>query len=206
MSVFDLHERVEREGRLLLASGSPRRVELLCDAGFHPVVAPQDIDETPKEGERAEALVERLAYRKCLNARGDAQSGDVIIAADTTVAIDGVELGKPATSDEARKMLRELSGKTHTVATGVCIAVGVHDKGSEFNLRSFVDTAEVEFYELTDADIDAYVATGEPMDKAGAYGIQGKGRLLVKRINGDYYTIVGLPIARTLQTLDLMMR
>lgn len=205
MSVFDLHERVEQHGRLLLASGSPRRVELLRDAGFNPVVAPQDIDETPKPGERAEALVERLSYRKCLSARADAQPGDAIIAADTTVALDGVELGKPATADEARAMLSTLSGRTHTVATGVTIAVGVGDAGSDFALRSFVETAEVEFYELSGADIDAYIATGEPMDKAGAYGIQGKGRLLVKRINGDYYTIVGLPVARTLQTLDSML-
>lgn len=205
MSVFDLHDRVEQHGRLLLASGSPRRIELLRDAGFNPVVAPQDIDETPKPGERAEALVERLSYRKCLSARADAQPGDVIIAADTTVALDGVELGKPASADEARAMLAKLSGRTHAVATGVTIAVGVGDMGSDFALRSFVETAEVEFYELSDADIDAYIATGEPMDKAGAYGIQGKGRLLVKRIDGDYYTIVGLPVARTLQTLDSML-
>lgn len=205
MSVFDLHERVEAKGRLLLASGSPRRIELLQEAGFSPVVAPQDIDETSKEGECAETLVERLSYRKCLSARAEAQPGDVIIAADTTVAIDGVELGKPASADEARAMLAKLSGRTHTVATGVTIAVGVGDMGSDFNMRSFVETAEVEFYELSSSDIDAYIATGEPMDKAGAYGIQGKGRLLVKRIDGDYYTIVGLPIARTLKVLDEMM-
>lgn len=202
MSVFDLPNRVER---LLLASGSPRRVELLREAGFDPVVAPQDIDETPREGERAEKLVERLAYQKALSARDEAHSGDVIIAADTTVAIDGVELGKPAGPEEAMAMLRELSGRVHTVATGVCIITGVGNTDTSFKLRSFVDTCEVEFYELSDADIEAYVATGEPMDKAGAYGIQGTGRLLVKNIKGDYYTVVGLPVARTLKTLDEML-
>lgn len=202
MSVFDLHERV---GRLLLASGSPRRLELLRDAGFEPLVVPQDIDETPKEGEAPEAYVERLAYQKAVSARAQAQAGDVILAADTTVAIDGVELGKPASEGEARAMLAGLSGHVHTVATGVCLITGVGDMGAKLNIRSFVDTAQVEFYELADADIAAYIATGEPMDKAGAYGIQGKGRLLVKRIDGDYYTVVGLPVARTLRVLDEML-
>lgn len=202
MSVFDLSERVDR---LLLASGSPRRIELLQEAGFEPVVAPQDIDETPKPSERPEALVERLSYRKAVGARADAQPGDVIIAADTTVALAGVELGKPVDEADARRMLKMLSGKVHTVSTGVCIMTGVGDMDAAFNARSFVESAQVEFYELSDADIDAYVATGEPMDKAGAYGIQGKGRALIKRIDGDYYTIVGLPVARVLRTLDEMI-
>lgn len=190
---------------MVLASGSPRRQELLRDAGFDPIVAPQDIDETPRAGERAEDLVKRLAYEKALSARADAPCGSVIIAADTTVALDGEELGKPRDKAAAKEMLAQLSGKTHTVATGVCIAVGVNDPTQPFSLRSFVDTAEVTFNELTDADIDAYVATGEPLDKAGAYGIQGLGRLCVKSIQGDYYTIVGLPIARVLRTLDEML-
>lgn len=189
----------------MLASGSPRRLELLRDAGFNPVVMPQDIDETPREGERAEDLVKRLAYEKALSARNGACPGSVIIAADTTVALDGVELGKPANEAEASAMLSKLSGKTHIVATGVCIVVGVNDSAQPFSLRSFVDVAKVTFNELSAADICAYVATGEPMDKAGAYGIQGKGRLCVKSIEGDYYTVVGLPIARVLRELDKML-
>lgn len=202
MSAFTVHERV---GRVLLASGSPRRIELLQDAGFELVVAPQDIDETPREGEAPGKLVERLAYQKAVSARACAEAGDVIIAADTTVAVDGVELGKPATKEEACAMLRELSGKTHTVATGVCIIVGVGDTSKEFKIKTFVNSAEVEFFELSDADIEAYVETGEPMDKAGAYGIQGMGRYLVRRINGDYYTVVGLPVAQTLRVLSEMI-
>lgn len=202
MSVFDVPQRA---GRLLLASASPRRVELLREAGFDPVVAPQDIDETPKEGEKPEALVERLAYRKALSARAEACAGDVILAADTTVALDGVELGKPANEADAKRMLALLSGKKHTVSTGVCLIVGVGNMDAQLNIRCFVESAEVEFYELDQADIDAYVASGEPLDKAGAYGIQGKGRALIKGIKGDYYTVVGLPVARVLRTLDSML-
>lgn len=202
MSLFDVHTKVER---ILLASGSPRRVELLRDAGFEVCVAPQDIDETPEEGESPEALVKRLAYRKALSARAEAAPGDVIIAADTTVALDGAELGKPADEADAKRMLTELSGKTHTVSTGVCIMVGANNPSTNFEARTFCDTATVEFNELTEADIESYVATGEPRDKAGAYGIQGKGRLCIKRIDGDYYTIVGLPIARVMQILDSMI-
>lgn len=203
MSLFELHTRVPR---ILLASGSPRRAQLLQEAGFEIVVAPQDIDETPKPGEHAEKLVERLAYAKAVAARSQACAGDVIIAADTTVAIDGIELGKPQTPYEATRMLTELSGKTHTVATGVCIIVGVGETSSEFKLRSFVVTSDVTFYELSSDDIEAYVASGEPMDKAGAYGIQGLGRFLVERINGDYYNVVGLPVAQTLRVLEDMLK
>jgi len=108
-----------------------------------------------------------------------------------------VELGKPADTDDARRMLRALSGHTHHVSTGVAIARA----GEE---RSFVETSDVTFYELTDAQIDSYVSSGEPMDKAGAYGIQGLGRLLVREIRGDYFNIVGLPVARLVRELEDM--
>ncbi len=118
------------------------------------------------------------------------------MAADTIVALDGELLGKPADEADARRMLRALAGKTHQVATGVCIA---RDGLAE----SFVDITDVTFYGLTDAEIDAYVATGEPMDKAGAYGIQGRhGRMLVEKIDGDFYNVMGLPIAKVVHALS----
>lgn len=202
MSVFDIQKRTER---LLLASASPRRCELLSDAGFTIVTCPQDIDESPKVGEKPEALVERLAYQKALAARFEAKPGDVILAADTIVALDGIKLGKPADADDAKRMLRMLSGREHTVSTGVCIIVGEKDTSVPLSIKSFFETTKVEFFELSDAEIDAYVATGEPMDKAGAYGIQGLGRALVKRLDGDYFNVVGLPVARVLRMLDSMI-
>lgn len=200
MSVFDLPARV---GRLVLASGSPRRIELLTEAGFTPLVAPQDVDETALEGEAPEHLVERLARLKATSAltNSPACAGDVIIAADTIVTLNGELLGKPADEADARRMLAELSGNKHQVKTGVCIALA-GETPENAKLVSFVDSSDVEFYELTAEEISAYVATAEPMDKAGAYGIQGLGRALVKSINGDYFNIVGLPVARLLRELD----
>lgn len=201
MSLFDLPARV---GELLLASGSPRRVELLREAGFAPEVRPQDVDETPLADEPPEALVQRLARLKAHSALAEASRGDVIVAADTTVAIDGLELGKPRDDEDACRMLRRLSGRTHQVSTGVCLLLAGPD-GEPVRERSFVETTDVTFYELTDADIDAYVASGEPADKAGAYGIQGAGRALVRGISGDYFNVVGLPVARTLRELAALL-
>ena len=197
MSTFDLPERV---GRVILASGSPRRIELLREAGFDPVVAPQDVDETAQAGELPGQLVERLARLKATSAMNNCEvkTGDVIIAADTIVSLDEKLLGKPADEADARRMLGELSGNKHQVKTGVCLIF----IGQEPQLKSFVETSDVEFYDLTPADVAAYVSSGEPMDKAGSYGIQGKGRALVRRIDGDYFNIVGLPVARLLRELD----
>ena len=118
------------------------------------------------------------------------------MAADTIVALNGELLGKPADEADARRMLHALSGKTHQVATGVCIV-------RDGNAESFVDITDVTFYELSHDEIDAYVATGEPMDKAGAYGIQGQyGRMLVEKIDGDFYNVVGLPIAKVVRALS----
>lgn len=197
MSTFDLPERV---GRVILASGSPRRIELLREAGFDPDVAPQDVDETALAGELPGQLVERLARLKATSAMNNCEvkTGDVIIAADTIVSLDEKLLGKPADEADARRMLGELSGNKHQVKTGVCLIF----IGQEPQLKSFVETSDVEFYDLTPADVAAYVSSGEPMDKAGSYGIQGKGRALVRRIDGDYFNIVGLPVARLLRELD----
>lgn len=196
MVVFDLPSRVER---LLLASGSPRRVQLMREAGLNPVVKPQDVDETPLPGEPADKLVARLSTLKARSALADARPGDVILAADTTVALDGTELGKPADAKDARRMLTALSGRGHDVYTGVHL-IRVCPDGSTRE-RSLVKETHVTFYDLSSKEIDAYVATGEPLDKAGAYGIQGRGRALVRSIDGDYFNVVGLPVAATLRAM-----
>ena len=179
---------------IILASGSPRRRELMTLAGFEFTVVKTDCDETLPDGIAPADAVVMLSGRKAREARKNAPEGALIVAADTVVAIDGRILGKPADKDDAAAMLRELSGRTHTVYTGVCV---MSDKVTE----SFFEATDVTFFPLTDEEINAYVATGEPMDKAGAYGIQGLGGLLCERINGDYYNIVGLPIAKTARVI-----
>ena len=133
-----------------------------------------------------------------------AEPNELTVAADTIVTFDGQILGKPANEDEARTMLRELSGRTHQVATGVCIVkAGDATAPHAAERLSFVDVTDVTFYELTDDQIERYVASGEPMDKAGAYGIQGTGgRMLVHDISGDFYNVVGLPIARVARAIQ----
>lgn len=200
MSLFDLPSRV---GRLVLASGSPRRVQLLREAGFDPQVMPQDVDETPLPGEKAYDLVDRLASLKAHAALPQAKPGDLILAADTTVALEGEELGKPADEAEARQMLRRLSGRGHDVYTAVrLILVGADGSTRE---SSTCELTHVTFFDLAEDEIESYVATGEPLDKAGAYGIQGIGRALVRDIDGDYFNVVGLPVARTLRAIDDLM-
>lgn len=176
---------------MILASGSPRRRELLTLAGIPFRVQVSQADETLPQGLPPEKAVEILAQRK---ARSIPSQTELILAADTVVALDGKIYGKPQNEEDARRILAELSGKIHQVHTGVCLRRGEKE-------RVFHETAQVEFYPLTEEEIARYVASGEPMDKAGAYGIQGKGALLVRRITGDYYTIVGLPIARVVREL-----
>lgn len=200
MSLFDLPSRV---GRLVLASGSPRRVQLMREAGFDPQVIPQDVDETPLPGEKAYDLVDRLASLKAHAALPQARPGDLILAADTTVALEGKELGKPADEAEARQMLRRLSGRGHDVYTAVHLTlVGADGSTRE---SSTCELTHVTFFDLAEDEIESYVATREPLDKAGAYGIQGIGRALVRDIDGDYFNVVGLPVARTLRAIDDLM-
>lgn len=180
---------------MILASQSPRRIELMREAGYNIRVIPADIDETPFDGEPPLTLVERLARAKAAAVAAEyAEPNELTVAADTIVTFDGKILGKPATEDEARTMLRELSGRTHQVATGVCI-VKAGDTAAPHAAESlsFVDVTDVTFYELTEEQIEHYVASGEPMDKAGAYGIQGRGCVLVEGIDGNYHNVVGLP-------------
>jgi septum formation protein len=179
--------------RVVLASQSPRRRDLLDLVGIAHAVRPADIDESAFPDEAPAAHAERLARAKAdtLAAAGDA---DLVIAADTIVVIDDLILGKPADADAARRTLRRLSGRTHTVFTAVAVARG----GA---LVSAVETVSVTFRPLDDAEIDAYVATGEPMDKAGSYGIQGYGATIVERIDGDYFAVMGLPLQRLVALL-----
>ena len=169
---------------LILASGSPRRLALLEELGLTPLVQPADIDETPHPGEPAHSYVERLARSKGEAIAAD--PGDVVVSADTIVVIDGELLGKPETDERAGEMLRQLSGRTHEVMTGVAVR-------RDESIESFVETTVVHFAELSEADVDWYVATGEPHDKAGAYAIQGRGGAFVTSIEGSYDNVIGLP-------------
>ncbi len=178
---------------LILASASPRRREILKNLGysFNCVVA--DTDETISSDMGGYDAVYELAFRKA-KAVSALCPDDVVIASDTVVALDDEILGKPTSPDDAKRMLRELSGRQHTVYTGVAIV-------SKGLCERFVSGVKVEFYELDDGLIDWYISTGEPFDKAGAYGIQGKGSVLVKRIDGDYFTVMGLPSAEVYRAL-----
>jgi septum formation protein len=181
---------VSSRPRLVLASGSPRRRELLGALGVEAEQLAVDIDETPLDGETPVDLVRRLAEAKATAAltRCGSQERTVVIAADTVVVLDDEIFGKPRCAAEARTMLSRLSGRTHHVHTGVTVA-------ADDRLLTAVDDTLVRFRELDATDIDCYVATGEPLDKAGAYGIQGRGGLFVDRIEGTYHNVVGLPIA-----------
>ena len=189
---------------MILASQSPRRRQLLQDAGFELTVIPAEIDESRAAGETPVELVGRLAAQKAEAVRAglsQAPADGLLVAADTIVWMGDEALGKPADAQDAARMLRELSGRSHHVSTGVC-AMRLSASGAELARASFVETTDVTFCELTEAQIDAYVATGEPMDKAGAYGIQGAGRLLVRGISGDYQNVVGLPVSRLVRELS----
>lgn len=173
---------------LVLASGSPRRLALLRSLGLDPRVRPVDLDETPLAGEAPAAHVARLAEAKA--AAAGAAEGAVVLAADTIVVLDGDLLGKPADRADAAATLRSLSGRTHEVATGVCVLAPA-------GAATTVVRTAVTFRTLTDDEIAWYVATGEPLDKAGSYGIQGAAGAFVARIDGSPTNVVGLPLAET---------
>jgi len=172
--------------QVILASASPRRQELLRLVGIEHVVMPAEIDETYTPGETPAAHAERLAREKAgaLN-RADA----VVIGSDTIVVVDGDVLGKPRDRDHAATMLRRLSGRSHVVMTGVAVAW----RG---RISSGLEEVGVTFRSLGDDEIERYIDTGEPMDKAGAYGIQGFGATIVDRVDGDYFAVMGLPLNR----------
>lgn len=180
--------------KLILASQSPRRKELLELAELTFETHAADIDETLDACKPLRDELKRLALEK---ARAVEQShpGCIVLGADTTVVKDDEILGKPKNKADAKAMLKSLSGRRHEVLTSCALCCENHE-------MTWINTAEVEFYELDEDLIDWYIETGEPMDKAGAYGIQGKGALLVKGIQGDFYTVMGLPIADTVRKLS----
>ena len=185
---------------LILASASPRRKELLEKLELNFSVCPADIDETPLPDEDAADYPVRTAMQKAL-AVAKGRENALILAADTVVICDDDILGKPKTAEEAKEMLRRLSGREHIVITGI----GIADTLSGRTLSGMEQTI-VYFHPLTEEEIETYVASGEPMDKAGAYGIQGKGSLLVRKIEGDYFNVMGLPLSklyRLLKKLDV---
>ncbi|MGE3488360.1 MAG: nucleoside triphosphate pyrophosphatase [Vicinamibacterales bacterium] len=179
----------------MLASRSPRRAELLAAAGIPFEVLAADIDETPREGETPEAYVERLAVEKARAVLGLRPDADVL-AADTTVTIDGLILGKPVDDREATEMLQRLRGRVHEVFTGVALV-------NAAAVQSAVERTRVWFSPMTDEDISWYVASGEPVDRAGAYAIQGLASRFIPRIEGSYSNVVGLPVALVSSILKL---
>lgn len=173
---------------VILASASPRRKELLGYIVPRFEIIPADVDETLPEEIPAEKSAEFLAVKKAVHISAQYPES-IVIGSDTVVIVDGEILGKPADEADAYRMLKKLSGKVHTVVTGVCISQGEKKK-------SFSEATRVEFYPLSEEEIRNYIATGDPMDKAGAYGIQGEGCVLIKGIEGDFFTVMGLPAAR----------
>jgi len=180
--------------RIVLASASPRRYELLRSLGVEVEVVPSGYEEPALDGATPAELASRHAAAK-LHAVQAKRGGTAILAADTVVDLDGAALGKPGDSADAARMLGLLSGREHQVHTAFALALpglpALHER----------ETTRVRFYRLTPAEIEEYVATGEPLDKAGAYGIQGRAASLVESIEGDFYTVMGLPLARFIRSV-----
>ena len=207
-----LDATLPQSARLILASASPRRRELLAQAGFSFTVESADVDESQRAGEGPAAYVLRLAVEKAqaVFARHSESSGApsmtapsscvgsaslIVLGADTTVVCDGQILAKPEDAADAARILRRLSGRTHQVLTGVAAV-------TRAGVASGVETTEVTFSEIPEAELAAYCATAEPLDKAGAYGIQGYAARWIPRIDGDYFNVMGLPIARTAKLIE----
>ncbi len=184
--------------KIILASASPRRKELLETAGVEFEICVSDADESIPEGTLPADAAKITATKKAL-AVAESHKNDIVIGADTIVVAGGRILGKPADKADAEAMLTMLSGVEHEVITGVCLACGEE-------IRSFAQISKVKFYDLSAEEIKAYVATDEPMDKAGSYGIQGKGCTLVEKIEGDYFNIVGLPVAKVIREIKEMLK
>lgn len=182
--------------KLILASVSTRRAEILRDAGFSFVVLSSAVDETPYANESPNDLVERLALAKAELVAARAIGPAIVIGADTIISLDGHVIGKPRSTDEARRMLEKLSGRTHSVVTGIALI-----RLPDAERRTFVESTLVHFAALTSEEILRYLATGEPHDKAGAYAIQGYAGRFIPRVEGCYFNIVGLPLSRLYRAL-----
>lgn len=178
---------------IILASASPRRKEILQLADLSFDIMPSDAEEITTKTEPQEVVMELASIKaKDIYERSDKQS--MVVGADTVVAYKGQILGKPSDEGDARRMLSMLSGQTHEVYTGVCVI-------EDGQIKTFYEETKVTFYEISEDEIDRYIGTGEPMDKAGSYGIQGKAAVFIKGIEGDYYNVVGFPIARFLHEI-----
>lgn len=173
--------------RIILASGSPRRSEIMASVGWEFEKSVPDVDESVREGESPEDYVRRLAGEKALAVAGS-HPGQIILAADTTVVIDGEIIGKPEDHEDARLMIRRLSGNWHDVLTGVAVARNGFEKIGMQRTR-------VKFAKMTEAEIDFLVERGDPLDKAGAYAVQAQAALFIEGIEGDYWNVVGLPVS-----------
>jgi septum formation protein len=182
--------------KLILASASPRRAEILRGAGLQFSVLSSAVDETPIPGEAPQDMVRRLALAKAELVAARALGPATVIAADTIVVLEGSILGKPRTSEDARQMLEKLSGRTHSVMTGVALI-----RLPDVERREFVETTQVHFASVSNEEILKYLASGEAFDKAGAYAIQGLGGRYVPRIDGCYFNVVGLPLSRLCKEL-----
>jgi septum formation protein len=182
--------------KLILASASPRRAEILRGAGITFAVLSSAVDETPFPGESPHDIVQRLASAKAELVAARAVGPAIVIAADTVVALEGQIIGKPRSTDDARHILEQLASRTHSVLTGVALI-----RLPDGERRSFVETTHVHFSALSSDEIFHYLATGEPYDKAGAYAIQGRAGRYIQRIEGCYFNVVGLPLARLSQEL-----
>jgi septum formation protein len=182
--------------KLILASTSRRRAQILHDAGFSFIVVSSAVDETPFPGELPHDHVQRLANAKAELAAARAVGPAIVLAADTIVTLEGRIFGKPRSSDDAGHMLENLSGRTHAVLTGVTLI-----RLPDAERRTFVESTLVHFARLSAEEISRYLATEEPHDKAGAYAIQGRAGRYVPRIEGDYFNVVGLPLAHVTQVL-----
>ena len=184
--------------RIVLASASPRRLELLRSLNLDVIVAPSTYDEPEHPGATPRELAIVHARNKVLDVHASLQTNeDVVVAADTVVDVDGIVYGKPRDAADAKRMLRDLSGRTHVVHTAYALL-------THGQLHEDCSSTDVTFFALNEREIDAYVASGESMDKAGAYGIQGYGATLVERIDGDFYTVMGFPMARFVRSLRRM--
>ncbi|HEY2353154.1 MAG TPA: Maf family protein [Candidatus Acidoferrum sp.] len=182
--------------KLILASSSPRRAEVLHAAGIKFTATPPSIDETPFPGESPQDHVLRLAAAKATLVAAQAIGPAIVIAADTVVAVESQIIGKPRSTEDARQILEQLSARTHTVLTGVTLI-----RLPDAERRSFVETTHVHFAPLSPEEISRYLDTEEPYDKAGAYAIQGRAGRYIPRIEGCYFNVVGLPLARLTQEL-----
>jgi len=185
--------------KLILASSSRRRAEILANAGLPFTVLSSAGDESPYPNEAAAALVQRLANAKGDLAAARAVGPAIILAADTEVVLDDMILGKPSSMEDARHMLRHLSGRTHSVLTGVALI-----RLPDGERRQFVESTLVHFRAITDEELSAYLATEESFDKAGAYAIQGHAGRFIPRIEGCYFNVVGLPLSRVLTELQTL--